>query len=315
MSEASDLHQGDHLCGKSQTIKWVDVSQPHNRKRRLRDHSKLAQIKEQDPNSTDIFEANLIDTFYPERPDDMENVCLYDVVANYVKCGVDKNGKTKYHRRNKSVLPNHRLYNPNKENKRENHFYSLLLLYVPFRNETDLTEEGESAEDAFNLHMKEKDALNTHSEKLEMMLKAREKINEARQAEEEQVPMSEEDECPQVAGEDTCAMHNVANLQESGEGGPSLDDLRSSLNVDQTRIFEQVKSDLEHQVMHESGMYKCSVFKPMHTFISGVGGTGMSFLIKTICALVCEIWHESLLSAVTAPTGLAAFNVCGVTIH
>ena len=78
--EASDLLLGDHLRGKSQTIKLVDVSQPHNRKRRLRDHSKLAQIKEQDPNSTDIFEANLIDTFYPERPDDMEDVyvsCLF----------------------------------------------------------------------------------------------------------------------------------------------------------------------------------------------------------------------------------------------
>ena len=70
-------------------------SQPHNRKRRPMDHSKLAQIKEQDPNSTDIFEANLIDTFYPERPDDTEDVCLYDFVANYVQCGVDKNGKTK----------------------------------------------------------------------------------------------------------------------------------------------------------------------------------------------------------------------------
>ena len=239
--EASDLLLGDHLCGKSQTIKWVDVSQPHNRKRRLRDHSKLAQIKEQDPNSTDIFEANLIDTFYPERPDDMEDVCLYDFVANYVKCGVDKNGKTKYRRLNKSVLPNRRLYNPSKENERENYFYSLLLLFVPFHNETDLTEEGESAEDAFNRHMMENDALNTHSEKLQMMLKAREnveKINEARQAEEEQVPMPEEDEGPQVAGEATCAMHDVANLQENGEGGPSLDDLVSSLNVDQTRIFE-----------------------------------------------------------------------------
>ena len=197
MYEASDLLLGDHLCGKSQTIKWVDVSQPHNRKRRLRDHSKLAQIKEQDPNSTDIFEANLIDTFDPERPDDMEDVCLYDFVANYVKCGVDKNGKTKYRRLNKSVLPNHRLYNPSKENERENYFYSRLLLFVPFCNETDLTEEGESAEDAFNRHMTENDALNTHSEKLQMMLKAREnveKINEARQAEEEQVPMPEEDE-------------------------------------------------------------------------------------------------------------------------
>ena len=131
--------------------------------------------------------------------------------------------------------------------------------------------------------MKEKDALNTHSEKLQTMLKAREnveKINKARQAEEEQVPMPEEDEGPQVAVEATCAMHDVANLHDNGEGGPSLDDLVSSLNVDQTRIFEQVKGHLEHQVMHESGTCKCSVFKPMHMFISAIGGTGKSFLIK-----------------------------------
>ena len=73
--EASDLLLGDHLRGKSQTVKWVDVSQPHNRKRRLKDHSKLSEIKEQ-PNSKDIFEAYLIDNFYPKRPDDMDDVCL-----------------------------------------------------------------------------------------------------------------------------------------------------------------------------------------------------------------------------------------------
>ena len=53
-------------------------------------------------------------------------------------------------------------------------------------------------------------------------------------------------------------------------------------------------------------------------FVSGVGGTGKSFLIKTIRALVSKVWHDqsdSLLCAVTAPTGLAAFNVGGVTIH
>ena len=45
---------------------------------------------------------------------------------------------------------------------------------------------------------------------------------------------------------------------------------------------------------------------------------GKSFLIKTIRALVSKVWHDqsdSLLCAVTAPTGLAAFNVGGVTIH
>ena len=30
--EASDLLLGDHLCGKSQSIKWVDVSMAQNRK-------------------------------------------------------------------------------------------------------------------------------------------------------------------------------------------------------------------------------------------------------------------------------------------
>ena len=130
---------GDHLCGKSQTIKWVDVSQPHNRKRRLRDHSKLVEIQQRNPNSTNIFEENLVYTFYPERPDEMEDVYLYDFVANYVKCGIDEDGKTKYRKLNKSVLPNHKIFNPKKEDEKESYFYSLLLLFVPFRNEDELT--------------------------------------------------------------------------------------------------------------------------------------------------------------------------------
>ena len=75
----------------------------------------------------------------------MEDVCLYDFVADYAKCGVDKDGKTKYR---KSVLPNHKLYNPNKENEKESYYYSLLLLFVPFRNEMDLVKEEERAENA-----------------------------------------------------------------------------------------------------------------------------------------------------------------------
>ena len=52
--EASDLLLGDHLCGKSKTIKWIDVSQPQNRKRRLMNHSKLIEMRKINPNSTTI---------------------------------------------------------------------------------------------------------------------------------------------------------------------------------------------------------------------------------------------------------------------
>lgn len=58
--------------------------------------------------------------------------------------------------------------------------------------------------------------------------------------------------------------------------------------------------------------------EPLHIFISGVGGTGKSFLIEAIRAQVAAIWkdkHDALLCAVAAPTGLAAFNVGGVTLH
>ena len=164
--EASDLLLGDHLCGKSVTIKWVDVSQPQNRKRRLMNHSRLLEMRETNPNSTVIFEDNIVDTFYPQRPGSMEDICLYDFVANYTRCGIDKDGKVVYRKLNKTILPNHRIYNPNKENERESYFYSLLLLFVPFRKEEDLIEENEDAEHAFNRHMQENDTLDIHSKKL-----------------------------------------------------------------------------------------------------------------------------------------------------
>ena len=51
-------------------------------------------------------------------------------------------------------------------------------------------------------------------------------------------------------------------------------------------------------------------------FISGIGGTGKSFLIEAIKAKVAEVWNKDDPNLVTcAPTGLAAFNVGGITVH
>ena len=50
-----------------------------------------------------------------------------------------------------------------------------------------------------------------------------------------------------------------------------------------------------------------------------VGGTGKSFLIKTIRSQVKEIWKDhagdDTTCGVAASTGLAAYNVGGVTVH
>ena len=128
---------GDHLCEKSECVNWVDAAFPHKRKCRVKDHNQLQLLQETDPNSTDIFDSNLIDTFYPDWPQDMEKVCLYDLVKHYEKKVAD-NGEVKYRKCNKPILPNHKIFDPNKEHQREDYYYSLLLLFVPFREEGDL---------------------------------------------------------------------------------------------------------------------------------------------------------------------------------
>ena len=47
--EACDLIIGEHLCGKSDCIRWIDASFPYKRKRRLKDHKKLQALNEIQP--------------------------------------------------------------------------------------------------------------------------------------------------------------------------------------------------------------------------------------------------------------------------
>uniref|UniRef100_A0A1X7UNS0 ATP-dependent DNA helicase n=1 Tax=Amphimedon queenslandica TaxID=400682 RepID=A0A1X7UNS0_AMPQE len=97
------------------------------------------------------------------------------------------------------------------------------------------------------------------------------------------------------------------------------------LNVDQKRIFDKIKShltsqkELEDLLENESSrLLRLDNIKPLIMFISCVGGTGKSFLIEAIKCLVDDIWHpksSEIMCAIVAPTGIAAFNVGGLTIH
>ena len=128
--------------------------------------------------SDDIFEGNLLESFYPERPDAMEDVCLYDFVSKYDYAGTDEDGTRKYKLLNKHRLPNHKIFNPEKEDQKEAYYYSLLLLFVPFRDESELLEDDETAEEAFKRLVT--DNSKAYDEKLQATVK---EINEARRAE------------------------------------------------------------------------------------------------------------------------------------
>ena len=313
--EASDLLLGDHLTEKSATVKWVDASMPHKRSHRLKDHSKLQEMAKTNPNNKDIFEDNLIDTFYPQRPSELEDVCLYDFVANYELQGLDKHGKRQYRKLTKPKLPNHKLFDPDNENQREEFFYSLVLLFSPFRDESGLLYDKETAEQAFQRLLSNK--VSDYHDKLKTMLAAAsnvKKINDARQKEGQEEKVEEDDD-PQLIGEANTAMTDVLTMNINSSDKLSVEERVALLNDDQRRVFDTVKGHLLHQKCHEQNECFCDI-KPVRMFVSGVGGTGKSFLIEAIKALVISLWPlDDLVCAIAAPTGLAAFNVGGTTIH
>ena len=78
--KASDILLGDRLCEKSKTVQWIDVIFRSKEISKAKELYKLEDLKKIVTDSAEIFEDNLNDKFYPNRPHD--NVCLYNFVQN-----------------------------------------------------------------------------------------------------------------------------------------------------------------------------------------------------------------------------------------
>ena len=161
--------------------------------------------------------------------------------------------------------------------------------------------------------MMNEDSFAYHDKFLDAQSKITE-INEARQADgEEKRANREDDDDPQLMGEAKTAMHDMADMlvNHSTPDQLSFEDRIAMLNADQKRIFDSMDSHLQHhQKQNKTSECWCD-FKPLRIFVSGVGGTGKSFLIEAIKLLVGKIW----LSKEVMVAGLAAFNNGGLTIH
>ena len=53
-------------------------------------------LEKADSKSTDIFNKDMLSTFYPERPNTLENVTLKDYAANYVRGYPTNKQKNRY---------------------------------------------------------------------------------------------------------------------------------------------------------------------------------------------------------------------------
>ena len=69
----------------------------------------------------------------------------------------------------------------------------------------------------------------------------------------------------------------------------SLEQRVAMLNTDQRCVFDKVRAHFLHQKEHKANKCACNL-TPLRMFVSGVGGTGKSFLIATMKLLVGHLW-------------------------
>jgi pantothenate kinase-related protein Tda10 len=76
------------------------------------------------------------------------------------------------------------------------------------------------------------------------------------------------------------------------------------------KVFEKIR---EWMVWEESD--KNDPFIPQRVTVRGAAGTGKSFIINTIVSYLRRMFGDNDVVHVLSPTGIAAFNVLGETLH
>lgn len=314
--EACDALLGFALWGKDpeSVIRYVNINE--NRNKRLKDRRDIEQL---DDESSDIFYESFIDDDYPNRPEQLEHVCLFEFATWYdihkdspkrndIEYYKMKTGKKFAWKRKNMYLLSH--YEYKVETNPEAFYYTLLLLFQPWRDTTELKNGCETYAESFKKVAHNLKGAEEYGNAMTMLEKGRQEaeklIQEKIQSEEEE-SSQDVNMIDRIVREVEHAMDDFeAMVQHDSE--EDLESMISKLNSDQKRVFDHVTQALKEQVENP-----CESHDLLRLFVTGEGGTGKSFLI----AVIKKYTHEALgkYTAVSAPTGVAARNINGMTMH
>ncbi|XP_044742220.1 uncharacterized protein LOC123303484 [Chrysoperla carnea] len=283
--EASDTLLGISLYGTdpNTTIRWLDVNM--NRNRRLKPKKQIEQL---DPNSSDLFYESWVDDYYPNRPLELENIHLYDFLRWYdIKSNVPKLNENQHYyillnnkfliKRQRPYLINH--YNIDINKYPENYYFSILLMFMPWRNLSQLKAGQKSYTEAFYLLKdKIKDGViygQQQKEYLDNWNKANEMIDAKISEIRNNINNDDHDDDNDIENPLEFQPVEAINAMDDFRRVVTISDdemnkMIDNLNADQKRVFHKIQDTLntENEILR--------------FFVSGTGGTGKSYLINTI---------------------------------
>ena len=238
---------------------------------------------------------------------------------------IELNGKDNGYmkKRPKEVLIYHNEFDPHVDP--EKYYYSLLLLYKPWRRETDLKGKCTTYKDAFKENVNIIPQLKAYDNIKQKIVSSRKKVEDevakklkdieeqGLDSEPEEVETEDVNVLDQVMS-DFAEVNNVKDISTEEE----LNALVETLNSEQRNIYEKIIDAVSHSVAHAIKECTCNSFKPLYLYVSGFGGTGKSYLIKAIMAwayVTSNILKKRTKIVLAAPTGISAAGINGMTLH
>ncbi|XP_060596137.1 uncharacterized protein LOC132750210 [Ruditapes philippinarum] len=346
------------LTQGSREVLFVATDMPEDRTRLFKSLEVLQRMDEDDE---DVYQTNLLDR-YSARPDNLEDICLADFATNYktsykpapddIDHEQDPEQKEPEQKAARITLKGNlgfmikrhkpaiiRTHQWSVKKKPEHYYHAQLLLYLPWRNETNdlLMETYQEKYKLTNDIIQQNKKLYEHNaDELSNVL---EEIEEngfpddhwvTVAPETEQARMEEAIEGPDIEPSvhdayDTDS-HNTttdANVVPH-EYIPSTEDVSNNewksmilaLNDTQYQLHQFIVTWANSMLISHTGKKP----NPFHIFLTGGAGVGKSFLVRTIVQTVKRLFQrdnqiEDVHVLVCAPTGAAAYQIAGHTCH
>ena len=239
--EAVDRLLGHKLFTKSRQMRFADLQPPHKVKRVLKTVDDIRTLMDHNPETSDLFQPHWVLDVYPDRPDELENCCLYDFLAWYERhISTGKKSETlklkhlNYSLRKRTKTPyivTHQIINPNlNDENKETYHYFLLKLFKPWRSESDLCAPGKSHFETFTLESSDlPDMMKYHEETLSMSRVDEKQEKAVRERVEQNANQADDEVEDQETAFDGCVTDHVqtamSELQQCHRDNAQLDDV------------------------------------------------------------------------------------------